>query len=436
MAQKINVADIVVNDRQRKEYKDIEQLAESIRKYGLLNPVTLNQNNELLAGGRRLTAMLMLGWTDIPYETVDSRDEIRNKEIELEENLQRSDLTWQEEQAAIAEIHNIKMKNDPNWTADKTADLIGKSRRTVFNAMELTRAINKHEDVRSADTAHGAIMRLERIKQLERRKEAVSIAETAARLGLRVESSNEPAKPRFNVDTFHQDVLEALDLQEDESIDTIFTDPPYGVGIESILGTVNCNDKADETAEFLALLYPELYRILKPDHWFIMFWPTRTLSECYHLLDHAGFNYDPVPWIWYKPNKLIAKLANPQCDVNIQYETLIFARKGNAQWVERPADNVLIYNMPDRNRLHPLQKPVELWQEVLRYTTLPGEATFEPCSGSGSGAIACLRSGYHYQGYEKEERHYERSQLWLREEKAGVRSDGPIVEPEPEELEA
>jgi ParB family chromosome partitioning protein len=73
--------------------RDLEALKDSMRRYGLLNPVTLNAKKELVAGMRRLEAARQLGWLSIPANVIDVTDDVTLLEIELEENTQRSDFT-------------------------------------------------------------------------------------------------------------------------------------------------------------------------------------------------------------------------------------------------------------------------------------------------------------------------------------------------------
>ena len=47
----VNIADIKVKHRVRKDTGDLDALKESLRRYGLLNPITLNSKYELIAGG-------------------------------------------------------------------------------------------------------------------------------------------------------------------------------------------------------------------------------------------------------------------------------------------------------------------------------------------------------------------------------------------------
>ena len=59
----VKIETIRVKKRVRQNIGDIDALKESLRTYGLLNPITLTKDNELIAGERRLEAAKMLGWT-------------------------------------------------------------------------------------------------------------------------------------------------------------------------------------------------------------------------------------------------------------------------------------------------------------------------------------------------------------------------------------
>jgi hypothetical protein len=62
----IRISIVVVGDRARKEYRDLEPLMDSIRQHGLLQPVGILRGNQLLFGGRRVEACRRLGWDSIP----------------------------------------------------------------------------------------------------------------------------------------------------------------------------------------------------------------------------------------------------------------------------------------------------------------------------------------------------------------------------------
>lgn len=93
----IKIEDIKVKKRVRKDLGDIDSLKESIRLYGLLNPITINADHELVAGERRLEACKALGMERINVVVLDANvDKIKQLEIELEENNQRKEFSDEE----------------------------------------------------------------------------------------------------------------------------------------------------------------------------------------------------------------------------------------------------------------------------------------------------------------------------------------------------
>ena len=87
------IKDIKIKKRVRKDLGDLEMLKESLKRFGLMNPITINSQNELVAGHRRLEAAKALGWISIDAVQVDTKDKLLLLELELEENVQRKPFT-------------------------------------------------------------------------------------------------------------------------------------------------------------------------------------------------------------------------------------------------------------------------------------------------------------------------------------------------------
>lgn len=92
----VPIANIKIKKRVRKDLGNLDDLKDSLRTYGLLNPITLNRKYELIAGERRLQAAKQLGWTNINANIIDNLTEIEQLEMELEENNQRKEFTDEE----------------------------------------------------------------------------------------------------------------------------------------------------------------------------------------------------------------------------------------------------------------------------------------------------------------------------------------------------
>lgn len=95
---------ITVGKRRRDDYGDIAGLAASIEKYGLLHPIVVDDEATLVAGERRLRAAQVLGWDTIEVRDLGELTDAERDEIELEENLQRKDLTAHERSKTLVRL--------------------------------------------------------------------------------------------------------------------------------------------------------------------------------------------------------------------------------------------------------------------------------------------------------------------------------------------
>lgn len=107
----VNIDDIKVKRRVRKDLGDLEALKDSLRHYGLLNPITLNSKYELIAGGRRLAAAKEIGWTSINAVILDNMTSAAELEMELEENNQRKEFTDKELLEGYKRLEKLRNPN-------------------------------------------------------------------------------------------------------------------------------------------------------------------------------------------------------------------------------------------------------------------------------------------------------------------------------------
>lgn len=104
----VNINDIKVKKRVRKDLGDIQALKESLQRYGLISPITINDKNELIAGERRLEAAKSLGWATISAQVVKTENKIQLLEMELEENNQRKEFTHDELMEGYKALEKLK----------------------------------------------------------------------------------------------------------------------------------------------------------------------------------------------------------------------------------------------------------------------------------------------------------------------------------------
>lgn len=138
--RRIRISEIVRNPNQPRRYFDpeaIATLAESIRQYGVLNPLTVrrtgNGGYELVAGERRPRAARVAGLTDVPCLLINADGE-DSSVIALVENLQRRDLDFFEEANGFK-----RLIEQFGLTQEEAARKVGKTQSAVANKLRLLR---------------------------------------------------------------------------------------------------------------------------------------------------------------------------------------------------------------------------------------------------------------------------------------------------------
>ncbi len=100
----IKIKDIKIGKRYRKDMGDISELANSIKEQGLLQPVGINDNNELIFGQRRIKAAIFLGWEEIEVRRVNVTSIL---EGELTENEVRKQFNIEERVAIGKAVEDL-----------------------------------------------------------------------------------------------------------------------------------------------------------------------------------------------------------------------------------------------------------------------------------------------------------------------------------------
>ena len=121
--------------RKNFDQEKLEELAESIRQYGIIQPLTVRKLSsgyyQIIAGERRWRAARLAGLTEVPAVIIEA-DDRKAMELAMIENLQREDLSPMEE----AEGYKILVENY-GMTQEQAAQRVGKSRSAVANALRL-----------------------------------------------------------------------------------------------------------------------------------------------------------------------------------------------------------------------------------------------------------------------------------------------------------
>jgi ParB family chromosome partitioning protein len=137
VVQTLKITEVEPNRNQPRKHFDeeaLEELADSIKKYGLIQPIVVTKKDgyyQIIAGERRWRASKKAGLTEIPA-IIREDNEQRNKEISLIENIQREDLN------PIEKARGIKQLMDEyDLTQQRVADILGKSRSAIANSVRI-----------------------------------------------------------------------------------------------------------------------------------------------------------------------------------------------------------------------------------------------------------------------------------------------------------
>ncbi len=137
VVQTLKLTEVEPNRNQpRKQFDEeaLEELAESIKRYGLIQPIIVTKKDgyyQIVAGERRWRASKKAGMSTI-QAIVREDDEKKNKEIALIENIQREDLN------AVEKALGMKvLMEDYNLTQVQLAEIVGKGRSTVANTLRI-----------------------------------------------------------------------------------------------------------------------------------------------------------------------------------------------------------------------------------------------------------------------------------------------------------
>ena len=193
----------------------LEELAESIRQHGILQPLSVRRvgiTYELIAGERRLRAGQLAGLTEIPC-IIMNMDDRESGAAALVENLQRQDLDF------VEEARGIRWLMDHwNMNQEQTAQLLGKSQGCIANKLRLLKHSDKVlEALRQGDLSerHGRAL-----LKLPTEAEKLRAIENILRMGMSVARAEryieellaEPKEkaPRVNVGAFLKNVNQSL----------------------------------------------------------------------------------------------------------------------------------------------------------------------------------------------------------------------------------
>lgn len=382
----------ISSERQRRVFNpdSLGKLAESIATKGLFHALVVqNDGVTLIAGERRSKAinlMLTMGQSfkyngqEVPKGFVPvvrlaelSPDDAY--EAELEENTRRDNLSPQEEMLAIANLHKLRCRQDPNHTMQETAAEVYSADKKVGGA----RVVSIRDAVQASEYLHDpSVARAKTKSEVVKAVAKIKKREHAQKLAAEFST----AENKSHHIPLHKDAIEVMQSMPAGIVDVICSDPPYGIEAQSfgdMADNVHNYDDSYETWQTLMLYHArEAYRICKTQAHMYLFCDWTRFAELSLILQKEGWKVWPRPLIW---NKQGGMLPRPEHGPRYTYEVIIFASKGDKK-VNGVFPDVLTYKTVKQPR-HAAEKPVEVFEDLLARSAVPGDHVCDFFMGSG-----------------------------------------------------
>lgn len=377
--------------RKKRDPKKFASLIEDIRTNGIYHPPVVRGLSPitLVAGEGRYTACAQLiaegvriryGGEELPVGTIpvhqiEEMDETQAIEIEIKENLEREELSWQDRVLGLERLSILRQSQfvPVAEVIKEAADISGRQKQEVRDALLIAKHMDNPQVAKAGSEK-------EAFKLIERTQRAVLEAELAKRLGHSTNSSPHT----FILGS----CLEVLKTLPDAAFDGIVTDPPYGIEAHTFTpqsGSENAmlhtyDDSFENARDIVEAIAKEGARVCKPTAYLYMFSAWQYVEYWTGFLKANGWDVWPYPIIWHKTNagNLLGNCDGPRH----VYECIIYARRGG-KGVNTVKPDV-IPHVAVKGDVHAAEKPANLLLDLLVRSATPGDAILDPCCGSGS----------------------------------------------------
>lgn len=413
---------VIGANRQRREFDPnaLRELSVSIRARGLMHApvvrVTVGEGGKptgyaLVAGERRLRAIADLHALGevflyagravpegfVPVVPMGALSPMEAEEAELEENVVRRDLTWQEQADATRRLHELRMAQAnarallqsraegevrderPHTIADTALEIKGRTDGSFQDSVRKSLIVARHLDNPEVKAAKSVDEAFKVLKRQEERQKNVELAERVGKVGY---DSSVHTVMQANCCEWMKDAL----LTTGMAFDVILTDPPYGMGAQDfgdaggkVQEVHRYDDSPDAWHKLMSEWAPLSFAIAKPQAHLYAFCD---IDRFHHLRDYltaAGWRVHRTPLVLHKTTA--TRVPWPQHGPRRHYELVAYAVKG-----DRPVNHIgpdVFSAAGDENLGHGAQKPVAAYVELLRRSVRPGDRVLDCFAGTG-----------------------------------------------------
>lgn len=199
------------------------------------------------------------------------------------------------------------------------------------------------------------------------------------------------------------DCLELMKTLPDGSVDSIITDPPYGMDYQSNMTDKKRPKIANDKRPFIWFLQ-DAFRILKDGGGMLSFTDWKNQETWRQAIELAGFKVrSQVIW-----NREAHGMGDLSAAFGPQHDVIWFATKGSFKFHrKRPKSVVSSLRIQGAALTHPNEKPVNLMEQLIEAVTPPNGIVLDPFMGSGSTGVAARNLNREFIGIELDESYFE-----------------------------
>jgi site-specific DNA-methyltransferase (adenine-specific) len=339
----------------------VEAVANSIKEFGWRAPIVVDKDHVVICGHTRLKSAMLLGLEEVPVHVADNLTPEQIRAYRIADNKTAEIAEWNYELLPF-ELRELQ-------EADFDLSLLG------FDTEELDKLLNgdMENTVMAGETDPDAVP--------EAPEEPISKRGEVYRLGSHLLMCGDA--------TSAEDVSK---LMGEARADLALNDAPYNVAYQGGNGlTIQNDDMGDgQFREFLRAAYQNNADFMKPGAAFYFF---HSDSESYNFRGACRDVNLPVheTLYWVKNSLVLGRL-----DYHYRSEPILYGWKPGAahSWYsDRCQTNILEFNKPKQNDVHPTMKPVEMLVYLVKNSSERGEIVLDTFGGSGSTLIACEQTG-------------------------------------------
>lgn len=335
--------------------EQILQLQASIREFGFVNPVLIDDNYNIIAGHGRIMAARAEGIKEVPCVFISHMTEAQKRAYILADNKIALNAGWDMEMLRV-ELEELR-------DLDFDLDLTG------FDETEINALFEDTDDTEVEDDGFDLTAALE--------EAAFVLPGDVWTLG----------RHRLICgDATDSDTVKRL--MDGRKANLVLTDPPYNVSFESGSGLKIQNDsmKSEQFFNFLLASFRNLADNLESGGSAYIFHADTEGENFRRAFREAGFHLSGT-CIWAKDSFVMGRSP-----YQWQHEPILFGwlKTGTHKWYAgRSEATIWNFPKPKRNDDHPTSKPIDLLAYPIRNSSQPNGIVLDTFGGSGSTLIAC-----------------------------------------------